>query len=126
MLLWRAATVIGVLTLLSASSSVDAADKQQKNKKKRGGLLGRVFRNLDNVKAGDEPLSEDEGYWERFLQATVDSIPSASPSAPPTPGPQCDVTVSITVTCQLLGFRIMSPFLVRCSLFHCIFLRRNF
>ena len=96
MFLWRSATVTVFLTLLSVRSGADAADADQKNNKKMGdGLLGRVFRNLDNV--GDEPLAEDEGYWERFLQATIDSIPSAQPSAPPTPGPLCDVTVSIIV-----------------------------
>ena len=109
MLLWRSATVIGVVTLLSVNSGANATDADQKNNKKKGGnLLGRVFRNLDNVKIGDEPLAEDEGYWERFLQATIDSIPSAQPSAPPTPGPLCDVTVSIIVpyrtTVLLYGF----------------------
>lgn len=101
MQLWRAAAVLGVATLLSANAVDAAADKKQQEKR-GGGLLGRVFRNLDNVKTGDEPLAEDEGYWERFLQATVDSIPSAMPSSPPTPGPQCDV--SVRVICLSIDF----------------------
>lgn len=106
MLLSRAATLLGAVVLLSAT--VASADKNEGRKKK--GIFGKLMERDqhtngiggagagDNVNANDGTiLAEDEGYWERFLQATIDSIPSTMPSSPPTPGPQCDVTVSIIV-----------------------------
>ena len=98
----RAATLLGVVVLLSATVvAVEAAADENKEgrKKNKKGIFGKLMeRNRhDGIANGDANggaiLAEDEGYWERFLQATIDSIPSASPSAPPTPGPECDVTV---------------------------------
>ena len=97
----RAATVLGTTLLLAAAlSTAEAAADEKKETRKTKGIFGKLMEkkhggNADaDANAGGDILAEDEEYWERFLQATVDSIPSASPSAPPTPGPQCDVSVS--------------------------------
>ena len=102
MMLNRAATVLGATLLLAAAlTTAEAATDEKKETRKTKGIFGKLMEkthggsNADaDANVGGDILAEDEGYWERFLQATVDSIPSASPSAPPTPGPQCDVSVS--------------------------------
>lgn len=104
MMLNRAATLLGTTVLLAATLTTVDASSGEKNKdaRKTKGIFGKlVEKTRGNAAAGTgdanpdgDILAEDEEYWERFLQATVDSIPSASPSAPPTPGPQCDVSVS--------------------------------
>ena len=102
MMLNRAATLLGATVLLAATLSTVEASAGEKNKdaRKTKGIFGKLMEKTHgNAATGDanaagDILAEDEEYWERFLQATVDSIPSASPSAPPTPGPQCDVSVS--------------------------------
>jgi len=98
----RAATVLGTTLLLAAAlSTAEAAIDEKKETRKTKGIFGKLMEktysggNADaDANVGGDILAEDEGYWERFLQATVDSIPSPMPSAPPTPGPQCDVSVS--------------------------------
>jgi len=98
----RAATLLGATVLLAETLSTVEASAGEKNKdaRKTKGIFGKLMEKTHgNAATGDanaagDILAEDEEYWERFLQATVDSIPSASPSAPPTPGPQCDVSVS--------------------------------
>ena len=103
MMLNRAATLLGATVLLAATLTTVDASSGEKNKdvRKTKGIFGKLMEKRGNAAAGTgdanpdgDILAEDEEYWERFLQATVDSIPSASPSAPPTPGPQCDVSVS--------------------------------
>ena len=104
MMLNRAATLLGATVLLAATLSTVEASSGEKNKdaRKTKGIFGKLMEKTHgnaaagtgDANAAGDILAEDEEYWERFLQATVDSIPSASPSAPPTPGPQCDVSVS--------------------------------
>ena len=104
MMLNRAATLLGATVLLAATLSTVEASAGEKNKdaRKTKGIFGKLMEKTHgnaadgtaDANAAGDILAEDEEYWERFLQATVDSIPSASPSAPPTPGPQCDVSVS--------------------------------
>eukprot|EP00563_Minutocellus_polymorphus_P002362 CAMPEP_0181033500 /NCGR_PEP_ID=MMETSP1070-20121207/7286_1 /TAXON_ID=265543 /ORGANISM="Minutocellus polymorphus, Strain NH13" /LENGTH=129 /DNA_ID=CAMNT_0023110923 /DNA_START=344 /DNA_END=729 /DNA_ORIENTATION=- len=111
-----AATALCVATV--AITSADAAKPARKGEKKAA--TSRILRkklptkgeaarvNNNNNKVEDKVLAEDEGYWERFLQAEVPSIteaPTPGPTPPPTPGPTasptgtCDVTV--TTTCEI-------------------------
>ena len=101
MLLHRT-VVLSALLLVAVSAADDNAAEAPEGRRLKRGIFGKLMgRGGDKAERhnADSPdngaiLDEDEGYWERFMQATIDSIPSASPSAPPTPGPQCDVTVS--------------------------------
>jgi hypothetical protein len=107
MMLNRAATLLGTTLLMAATlSTAEAAADEKKDGRKTKGIFGKLMEkthgNAAGANAGGEILAEDEEYWERFLQATVDSIPSASPSAPPTPGPQCDVSVSFLAGLYLI------------------------
>ena len=112
MMLNRAATLLGATVLMAAALTTVEASSGEKNKdvRKTKGIFGKLMEkthgNADgagDANAAGDILAEDEEYWERFLQATVDSIPSASPSAPPTPGPQCDVSVSFSFFRRLIG-----------------------
>jgi len=89
---------VAVLAVSAASATDSAAavgQQQQKGKKHR------TLRNAKaaDVAAADQLATEDEGYWDRFLQNEVDSI-TPPPTPPPTPIGECGVEVS---DCVLLG-----------------------
>ena len=74
---------------VSATDSAAAVGQQQKGKKHR------TLRNAKaaDAAAADQLATEDEGYWDRFLQNEVDSI-TPPPTPPPTPIGECGVEVS--------------------------------
>lgn len=90
-----ATVAVLAVSAASATDSTAAVGKQQKGKKHR------TLRNAKpaDVAAADQIATEDEGYWDRFLQNEVDSI-TPPPTPPPTPIGDCGVEVS---SCVLLG-----------------------
>ena len=104
----RAATLLGVTTLIFVAATlsiVDASDVpaatsstiEGKHQKKKGiknkikGIFGRIARkgNREGVEVAEigDILTEDDGYWERFLQNFA-SVPTPRPPRPqPTPRP---------------------------------------
>lgn len=108
-----AATALCVATV--AITSADAAKPDRKGKK---AATSRILRKklptkgeaVAANKSEDKVLSEDEGYWERFLTTEVDSItspPTPGPTPAPTPSPTgtCDVTVSSSAHNRYICFR---------------------
>ena len=92
-----AATAFCVATV--AITSVDAAKAERKDKQKAA--TSRILRKKLPTKgeaaaaaineAEDKVLAEDEGYWERFLQNEVPSMPTPSPTG------TCDTKVSLAL-----------------------------
>ena len=87
--LWQVAALVGALSLLSAERAAASGDEEAgQDRKKAGtkrGLFGRTFGNERSPEEG-AILDEDEGYWERFLQAADNSVPTPTPRPPSPPG----------------------------------------
>lgn len=95
------ASTLAVLAATASAKHTAAASVGQKGKKH---AATRKHRALRNNKAGQQKkaaagipaddiklATEDEGYWDRFLQAEENSLPTPAPTPvptpPPTPGP---------------------------------------
>lgn len=104
----RIVLIASTLAVLAATASAkNTAAVGQKGKKHNAAT--RKHRALRNTKAGQRKAAaagipaddirlaaEDEGYWDRFLQAEENSLPTPAPTpgptAPPTPGPTAPPT----------------------------------
>jgi hypothetical protein len=93
----RAAVVLGAVATLSAVGSASASGDAEKKERRRGlfGAIGKMIGNEENKVEDGAILAEDEGYWERFLQQTADSLPTAMPTNPPTNLEFCQTTVNV-------------------------------
>lgn len=100
--LWQVAALVGALSLLSAERAAASGDEEAgQDRKKAGtkrGLFGRTFGNERSPEEG-AILDEDEGYWERFLQAADNSVPTPTPRPPSPPG-VCGTEILIECTAQ--------------------------
>jgi len=145
MLLWKSsAALLGVASLLSVAVGAAAAPEE----KRGGGRIsvsgkrdlpptsdGRnIQRQREAAKVSDEEsvLTEDEEYWDRFLQAAAESVPTPAPTPEPSSRPSvadvCDVTVSPVLSVPsrpqntgcISGFALTSFFVWACVHYKCI------
>ena len=95
----RIVLIASTLAVLAATASAkNTAAVGQKGKKHAAARKHRALRNnkagqqkaaaAAGIPAGDIQLAaEDEGYWDRFLQAEENSLPTPAPTPSPTPPP---------------------------------------
>ena len=112
-------SVANVVCLATLVISANAAAEKDENKVRKANPARKLMAKGKREKKAadvvdDKVLTEDEGYWERFLTTEVDSI-----TPPPTPSPTnppgfCDVRVSSQwkgiedlgcIQCALIGTR---------------------
>jgi len=89
-------TVATVVCLATLVISANAAAEKDENKARKAKPIRKLMANgkRENKAAeavDDKVLAEDEGYWERFLQNEVPSMPTPSPTG------TCDTKVSLAL-----------------------------
>ena len=108
------ASTLAVLAATASAKNTASAAVGQKGKKHAGARKHRALRQAGGAAAAGQQkkaaipaedvqlAAEDEGYWDRFLQAEENSLPTPAPTPrptpPPTPAPtplgECGVDVS--------------------------------
>ena len=109
------ASTLAVLAVTASAKNTAAAAVGKKGKKHAGARKHRALRQAAaadqqkkaaGIPAEDVQLAaEDEGYWDRFLQAEENSLPTPAPTPPPTPLGECGVDVGFLVF-FLLGIEL--------------------
>ena len=113
-------TIVFFAVATAAKKQTVGVDGKKVTRKLRAN--NKIVKAASLVPGVDDKLAEDEGYWDRFLQADESVTPSPTPNPtppptpgdvpPPTPGPTppatpppsagpCEVDVSKKIKCSI-------------------------